>query len=179
MKDWLQGLNISAYEQKNIRLLIDAIADTEIQADIVGDGELKEDLINYAHVKKSKVFFKGVLHNDELAYTYNKYKVFVLLSTHEGNPKTLMEAMACGTACITTDVGATSEYTLPGKTALMSPPGNVRSIANNLVELAIDEERREKIARSGYDFIKKFNWDDTVNRLEEIFFEALKDGEGI
>jgi len=82
-------------------------------------------------------------------------------------------------ACITTDVGAASEYTMPGKTALMSPPGDVRSISNNLVELAVDEERRKKIAQLGYDFIKKFSWDDTVTRLEEIFFKELKEGAGI
>ena len=42
--------------------------------------------------------------NDDLAEIYNKYKVFVLLSSHEGNPKTLMEAMACGMAVVGTNV---------------------------------------------------------------------------
>ena len=91
-------------EQKNIPLLIDAIAGTEIQLDIVGDGELKENLINYALLRKSKVEFKGVVGNNDLANIYNKYKIFTLVSTHEGNPKTLMEAMACGMAVVGTNV---------------------------------------------------------------------------
>ena len=110
---------------------------------------------------------------DELRRIYNSLDIFIFSSRFEGFGNPPMEAMACGAACITTNVGAASDYTMPGKTALLSPPGDVRAIANNLVELAIDEDRRKKIAQSGYDFIKKFSWDDTVGRLEEIFFKTL------
>ncbi|MFC1570842.1 glycosyltransferase family 4 protein [Candidatus Omnitrophota bacterium] len=116
---------------------------------------------------------------DDLRRIYNSLDIFIFSSRFEGFGNPPMEAMACGAACITTDVGAAPEYTQPGKTALMSPPGDVRSITDNLVQLAIDEDRRERIARSGYDFIKKFSWDDTVDRVEEIFSETLKKGEGI
>ena len=46
-------------QQKNLKILIDAIADTDFALDIIGSGELRSELENYAAHKKADVFFLG------------------------------------------------------------------------------------------------------------------------
>jgi glycosyltransferase involved in cell wall biosynthesis len=46
----------------------------------------------------------GVVPNSELPAVLNRYRWYILPSLHEGMPKTLLEAMACGLVCIGTDV---------------------------------------------------------------------------
>jgi glycosyltransferase involved in cell wall biosynthesis len=46
----------------------------------------------------------GVVPNNEMPAVLNRYRYYILPSLHEGMPKTLLEAMACGLVCIGTDV---------------------------------------------------------------------------
>lgn len=160
-------------EQKNIRLLIDAIADTEIQADIVGDGDLKESLINYAHIKKSKVFFKGILDNDELVNIYNKYRVFVLLSTHEGNPKTLMEAMACGISVIGTNVIGIKQLISHNKNGILVDQDELL-IRESILALLKDTELQNFLSKNARKYIcEKFSLDSYVNYELSLYKNLL------
>lgn len=94
--------------QKNHKLLLDAyseIVKEYPQEDLIiyGDGSLKQELENYALKKNiyKKVHFKGNIENIEKELS--KAKVFILTSDYEGLPNALMEAMALGIACISTD----------------------------------------------------------------------------
>ena len=80
-----------------------------------------------------------------------------------------MEAMACGVACVTTNVGAVPDYTIPGKTALVSPPKDPETLAQNIIELLENENKRKQIAKNAYNYIKQFTWDKAVEQLERIF----------
>jgi glycosyltransferase involved in cell wall biosynthesis len=160
-------------EQKNIRLLIDAIADTKIQADIVGDGDLKESLINYAHIKKSKVFFKGILDNDELVNIYNKYRVFVLLSTHEGNPKTLMEAMACGISVIGTNVIGIKQLISHNKNGILVDQDKLL-IRESILALLKDAELQNFLSKNARKYIcEEFSLDSYVKYELSLYKNLL------
>lgn len=94
--------------QKNHKLLLDAyaeIAQKYLQDDLIiyGDGSLKKELENYALKKNiyERVHFRGNIENIEKELS--KAKVFILTSDYEGMPNALMEAMAIGVACISTD----------------------------------------------------------------------------
>jgi len=106
---------------------------------------------------------------DKLREIYNSLDVF-LLSGREGegfaNPP--LEAMACGTACVLTNVGGVPDYTIPGQTALVLEPGEVEGLASKLVDLLQNKERRLKMAEAGLKHVKKFTWDETARRFEEF-----------
>ncbi|MEU2064241.1 DUF3492 domain-containing protein [Streptomyces sp. NPDC013455] len=69
--------------------------------------------------------------------------VVVLSSVVEGFPVGLVEAMFCGRATVSTDVGAVVEVI--GGTGLVVPPRNPRALAEACVALLRDPERRERL----------------------------------
>ena len=95
--------------QKNLYNLCHAIKDSELGLDIIGDGELREEVNNIVQNNMIDVKLLGIYSNSKLPEIINKYKIFILPSVYENNPKTLLEAMACGRAVIGTDVDGIRE----------------------------------------------------------------------
>jgi glycosyltransferase involved in cell wall biosynthesis len=85
-----------------------------------------------------------------------------------------MEAMACRLAVVTTNVGAVPDYTIPGKTALVSPPRDIKKMAQNIIKLIENKDLREEIAQNGCDYIKQFTWGKATEQLEEVFKKYIK-----
>jgi len=110
---------------------------------------------------------------DKLRELYNSLDIFVMPSHHEGFGNPPMEAMACGAACVVTNVGAVCDYTIPGKTALVVAPKQPDKLAQALITLLDDEEKRQQIARAGHEYIQQFTWDKAVDKLGKIFQDIL------
>ena len=111
---------------------------------------------------------------DKLREIYNSLDIFVFSSCSEGFANPPMEAMACGTAVVSTNVGAISDYSLEGKTILTSPPHDPQDLADNIIELIENEAKRKKIAENGYNHIKNFKWEDSAEKLEKFFYRYVK-----
>ncbi|WP_405565586.1 DUF3492 domain-containing protein [Streptomyces sp. NBC_01180] len=79
----------------------------------------------------------------ELADAYAGGAVVVLSSVVEGFPVSLVEAMFCGRATVSTDVGAVVEVI--GGTGLVVPPRNPRALADACLALLRDPARRERL----------------------------------
>ncbi|MFH9615597.1 DUF3492 domain-containing protein [Streptomyces pratensis] len=79
----------------------------------------------------------------DLAEAYASGGVVVLSSVVEGFPISLVEAMFCGRATVSTDVGAVVEVV--GGTGLVVPPRNPRALADACVALLRDPERRARL----------------------------------
>jgi len=159
--------------QKNLPLLLDSMNNTDITLDIVGDGELKDSLNELALKKNVSVNFLGSITNDKMPELYNLYKVYVLCSHYEGNPKTLLEAMACGSAVIGTDVSGIREVLLHEKNGLLVKKDR-NSLRSAILRLMSDESLCRLIGHQARRQIVKNNSLETALRNEYSTYMRLE-----
>jgi glycosyltransferase involved in cell wall biosynthesis len=92
-------------KQKNLFSLIEAIRELpDVSLCIVGQGPLKPFLSQLINKYNVRVEIKDAINNYSLPEELNKSELFILPSFFEGNPKVLLEAMACGLPVIATNV---------------------------------------------------------------------------
>ncbi|WP_327177856.1 DUF3492 domain-containing protein [Streptomyces sp. NBC_01335] len=88
----------------------------------------------------------GAAGADDLAGAYAAGGVVVLSSVVEGFPISLVEAMFCGRATVSTDVGAVVEVI--GGTGLVVPPRDTPALADACLALLRDPERRARLGEA-------------------------------
>ncbi len=115
--------------------------------------------------------------DEQLRKFYSSCDIFVYPSEYEGFGLPPMEAMACKCAVVTTSVGAVLDYTLPGKTALVSPPRNSEALAQNVIRLLNNQGELKRISMAGYNYIKKFTWEKVTGELEKVFENLINSEE--
>lgn len=108
----------------------------------------------------------------KLSELYNLADVFIYTSKVEGFGLPPLEAMACGTAVVTTDCKGVREYIEDGKNGFIVPR-NPKKIAEKSIELLEDEKLRRKIARMGIKTAKKYNWDRSADEFEKILYKIV------
>lgn len=128
---------------KRIELLVKSLAIAEQSISIVWHhlGGDDADMQAFARAQLSAVDFRFLpLQGKEAYYKHlseNVYDLFVNLSTNEGLPVTMMEAMSLGIPVLATDVGAVSEIVKDGENGWLLPVDvSPEKIAQRLVEIA-------------------------------------------
>lgn len=109
------------------------------------------------------------------AEAYGSGRVVVLSSVIEGFPITLAEAMFCGRATVSTDVGAVVEVI--GGTGLVVPPRNPRALAEACVSLLRDPERAQRLGSAARArALELFTVEQNVNAFQESYLRLLAHG---
>ncbi|WP_406006886.1 DUF3492 domain-containing protein [Streptomyces sp. NBC_00637] len=107
-----------------------------------------------------------------LAEAYAAGAVVVLSSVVEGFPVGLVEAMFCGRATVSTDVGAVVEVI--GGTGLVVPPRNPRALAEACVALLRDPERRARLgAAARARALELFTVEQNITAFHGIYLELV------
>ncbi|GAA3296779.1 hypothetical protein GCM10020295_27520 [Streptomyces cinereospinus] len=98
--------------------------------------------------------------------------MIVLSSVVEGFPVSLVEAMFCGRATVSTDAGAVVEVI--GGTGLVVPPRNPRALAEACVALLRDPERRERLgAAARARALELFTVEQNIAALHGLYLEIV------
>ncbi|MFV5994280.1 glycosyltransferase [Streptomyces sp. NPDC056231] len=108
----------------------------------------------------------------DLAEAYAAGGIVVLSSVVEGFPVSLVEAMFCGRATVSTDVGAVVEVI--GGTGLVVPPRNPRALADACITLLRDPERRARLgAAARARALELFTVEQNLAAFRGIYLELI------
>ena len=94
---------------------------------------------------------------DVLADIYATADIFFEGSDFQGFGRLTLEAMACRTACVLTDVGGVGEYARNGENCFTVPPRTPQLAAEQIIKLIEDDQLRETFAEEAYRSAQAFN----------------------
>jgi glycosyltransferase involved in cell wall biosynthesis len=116
------------------------------------------------------VRFLGHVPLDALKAFYASASAFAFPSLHEGFGLPPLEAMACGTPVLTSNVSSLPEVV--GGAALTVSPDNVFEIARGLKEILLDPELRARLIHRGHQQVNRFSWERTAREVLDTYREA-------
>ena len=100
---------------------------------------------------------EGVISDqDRLALVYSQADIFLDGSDFQGFGRCGLEAMACGTACVLTDVGGVNEYAQHEINALLVPPRRPDLFAEAILRLLDQVDLRKSLVKAGLETAQKF-----------------------
>ncbi|WP_177167931.1 glycosyltransferase family 4 protein [Marininema mesophilum] len=85
----------------------------------------------------------------QMANLYRGADLYVSSSRSEGFGLPVLEAMACGTPVVTTNSGGVMQFCRPGVNAIVTQPGNVRTLATGMLTVLTRPQKAHQLAREG------------------------------
>jgi phosphatidylinositol alpha-1,6-mannosyltransferase len=145
---------------------------------IAGTGRLEaplEDLADRLGVRED-VRFLGFVPDEELPSLYSSVDLFVLPSEYEGFGIVFMEAMACGTPVVGTDVGGVPTAVDGGETGYLVPRDAdvVDALADRMRLLLDDPERRDLLASRAREWAEEHDWREIAPRVADVYRSAVR-----
>jgi glycosyltransferase involved in cell wall biosynthesis len=138
-----------------------------IHAVLVGEGSALDKYLK--EVKPEFTYTKFTYVDDEtLAKLYSSSDVFIFTSYREGFGLPPLEAMASGTAVVTTDCGGNRDYAIDGYNSFVVPPGDPVAVTKAVLHILRDSKLRERLIEGGLETAKKWTWDKVVDKFEKV-----------
>lgn len=162
--------------EKNIPKLIEAasLLKNKIILHIIGEGEKKDELEKLILDKRIKyIILHGKKTGKELIDFYKHADIFLLASSCEGLPLALLEAMASRTPIIASNVRGIRE--IVGNVGILVSPPTSENFARAIDNLIEDKKLRNKLSVSGREKAKGYDWDKIVEKIENVYREALNE----
>jgi glycosyltransferase involved in cell wall biosynthesis len=135
-----------------------------------GRTALAEALGDLPAHSRGRVILTGYVGDPDRAPLYAGAEALAFPSRYEGFGLPVLEAMACGTPVVTSNVSALPE--IAGDDAVLVDPDDVRSIADGLRRVLEDESLRDRLRAAGPARAARFTWDESARRHVEVLHRA-------
>ncbi len=113
------------------------------------------------------VRFLGGVPNEELVYLYNAAKLFVLPSFYEGFGLPPLEAMACGTPVIVSNVSSLPEVV--GDAGILISPEDIEGLTVAMWRVLTDEKMRRELREKGLKRARVFSWERAARETLAVY----------
>jgi D-inositol-3-phosphate glycosyltransferase len=123
---------------------------------------------------RDRVDFLGSVAHHELAYFYSAADVCVMPSYSESFGLVGLEAQACGTPVVGSDVSGLRSVVRDGVSGYLIADHDPASYAERIGRLLDDPELAQQMGRHGLLLAQRFSWKRTADRLEELFDGVIK-----
>jgi glycosyltransferase involved in cell wall biosynthesis len=145
---------------------------------VVGDGEERSAIA--ATIERlglgDRVLLTGILSRLEVVRVLSESRLFVLASVHEGLPKALLEALACGTPAVVTD--ACNAEGIIDTTGLTVPAGDPVALAQAMTALLTDSALWERCSRNGPRIAATYDWPAVAAQEQQMYRALLRSTAG-
>jgi glycosyltransferase involved in cell wall biosynthesis len=113
-----------------------------------------------------QIIFTGYVADQNKPALLSGALAYVFPSLYEGFGLPVLEAMACGTPVLTSNISSLPE--VAGEAALLVDPHNTGEIVAGLTQLITDVELRQRLVEQGYRQIQNFSWQKAAVQVFEI-----------
>lgn len=120
---------------------------------------------------EDKVVFTGYIPEHNLPVIYNLSDAFVFPSLYEGFGLPVLEAMACGTPVVTSNVSSLPE--VAGDAALLINPHSIEDLADGIKRILHNDGLRKKNIANGFERAKLFTWEKCAGETLDVFSQVL------
>ncbi|MBI5033444.1 MAG: glycosyltransferase family 4 protein [Chloroflexi bacterium] len=166
--------------RKNLPILLQAFARLVHQGlphslVLVGSRGWKDDAVFTTLSElgiSDRVHFLGYVTQDELPLIYQASRVFVYPSLYEGFGLPVLEAMACGTPVITSNVSSMPE--VAGDAGLLINPNSIDELTVALQRALTDSELRVTLAQKGLKRAQSFSWERTARETLAVYEQSFR-----
>ncbi len=178
---------------KGLDVLIDAISimyrsgiyqqDPFCLAIIGGDPDDREEHANIEmsrikslaeqHGLNDLVTFLGKKSQDSLPYYYSAAEAVVVPSQYESFGMVALEAMACGTPVVASQIGGLAYLVQDGITGYTVPVDEPEELAKRIVRLLHDPELRDRMGRQATQAAQAYAWAKIAARLMSVYEEVI------
>jgi glycosyltransferase involved in cell wall biosynthesis len=160
--------------QKRQDLLLDAFAQVreavpDAQLLLAGDGDCRDELTDQAATLgiSGAVHFLGL--RDDVDSILRAADVAALSSDYEGAPLFVYECLANGTPLVSTDVGGIPDAIVDGETGILVPKGDSAALAQGLIDLLSDDDRRRRMAVAAQRSSGRYTIDAMAERVASLY----------
>jgi D-inositol-3-phosphate glycosyltransferase len=119
------------------------------------------------------VTFLGAKDQDMLQYYYSVAEMVVMPSDYESFGMVALEAMACGTPVIASDVGGLAFLVRDGRTGYRVPARDPQALATKITRLLSDEGLRRRIGQRAACWAESYAWPRIADRIEALYDELV------
>jgi D-inositol-3-phosphate glycosyltransferase len=174
---------------KGIDTLIEAIAMMRQMGVVVclsiigGDPDLSQEAKNAEMARlqslqerdglEDLVAFLGKRSQDSLPYYYSAAEAVVVPSHYESFGMVALEAMACGTPVVASQVGGLAFLVQDGITGFTVPVEEPRALAEKLIWLVRNPEKRKMMGGNAARFARDYSWETIAKRILQVYRDVL------
>jgi D-inositol-3-phosphate glycosyltransferase len=120
------------------------------------------------------VLFLGKRDQDTLQYYYSAAEIVIMPSHYESFGMVALEAMACGTPVIATQVGGLQYLVQNEKTGFTIPNDNVEILEERLTQLICKQELRAEMSENSVTYARKYAWDVITPQIIDLYKTTLQ-----
>jgi glycosyltransferase involved in cell wall biosynthesis len=120
----------------------------------------------------SDVRLSGLIADEDLPALYSGAKLLICTSVYEGFALSVLEAMACGTPVLVSDIETMRE--LCGEAAAYAPVGNAQAFADQLLRLSQDKSWANQLRELGREKANEYSWAKTAELTVKVYEKACR-----
>lgn len=128
----------------------------------------------HALSKSEMVIFLGKRGQDTLPYYYSAAEVLVMPSHYESFGMVALEAMACGTPVIASQVGGLAFLVKDGETGFHVPDQDPGALCEKLNLLLKDDSLRRKMGGRAAEYARSYAWENIARQVSAVYHQLLQ-----